>query len=82
MNYYIIAKTWDDSYKKFIRFTLHKMLIRLDMQHAQKGLNSGQDLTDREHIRRVRTHSPNVPVLCFVFSLMMVQRNRNMSPNF
>jgi len=30
----------------------------------------------------VRTHSLYVPVLCFVFSLMMVQRNRNMSPNF
>ena len=29
-----------------------------------------------------RTHSLNIPVLCFVFSLMMVQRNRNMSPNF
>jgi hypothetical protein len=30
----------------------------------------------------VESHSLNVPVLCFIFSLTMVQRNWNMSPNF
>ena len=34
------------------------------------------------HQAKYKIHSLNVPVLYLVFGLMMVQLNRNMSPNF